>query len=130
MIRAVVTTNTVPNCNDCDDKGHDLISPNNGLAGMSGPAIFPIGLGQVKQWRAALNEYPAAKDEVEVIGVGGISQAEHVFKYLSRGATATQVGTAYFEAGENIFSEMLQQYVELREAFDPATKFVRESPNF
>jgi dihydroorotate dehydrogenase (fumarate) len=113
MIRAIVTTNALANCFDCDDEGHNLISPNNGLAGLSGPAMRPIGMGQVRQWRQALNDYVIARESIEVIGVGGIDHGRYALKYLSAGSTAVQVGTAAFDKGAKVFSTMLQQIDEI-----------------
>jgi dihydroorotate dehydrogenase (NAD+) catalytic subunit len=59
-----------------------------GVAGLSGPAIRPIGVRMVYQVAAAV--------DVPVIGCGGIMTAEDALEYLMAGAAAVQVGTATF----------------------------------
>jgi len=57
-------------------------------AGLSGPAIRPVGVACV--WKASR----AVK--IPVIGCGGICSAEDAIEYLLAGASAIQVGTAIF----------------------------------
>ena len=59
-----------------------------GIGGLSGPAIRPVGVAAV--WRVA------KVVGIPVIGMGGISTAEHALEYLLAGASAVQVGTALF----------------------------------
>lgn len=59
-----------------------------GGAGLSGPAIRPVGVYWT--WRVA-----QALD-VPVIGIGGIGRAEDAMEYFLAGAQAVQVGTANF----------------------------------
>jgi dihydroorotate dehydrogenase (fumarate) len=78
---AVVTCNTFPNAYAGDGK----ISPNNGMAGLSGPAMKPIALGQVKQFRQHLDE------RIDVIGVNGITTGNDIIDFLEAGAQAVQI---------------------------------------
>jgi len=89
VIRAVVTCNTFPNA----FAGRENISPNNGLAGLSGPVIKHIGLGQVVQFRQHLDP------EVDVIGVGGITTGNDVVDFLTAGARAVQLTSMPFWSG-------------------------------
>ncbi len=59
----------------------------NGFGGVSGPALRAIGLLAVSRTAAALPGVP-------IIGVGGISRAEHVREYLRAGAALVAIGTA------------------------------------
>ncbi len=86
-VTAVVTSNTFPNALVFDEDGRPTISEGKGLAGFSGPGFMPIALGQVFQFRAALNS------EIAVIGVGGIRNGRDVADYMRAGASAVQVGT-------------------------------------
>jgi dihydroorotate dehydrogenase (NAD+) catalytic subunit len=67
--------------------------------GLSGPAVFPVGLACVfKVCRAV---------EIPVIGIGGITSASDAIQYLLAGAAAIQIGTANFtntHAGEEILA--------------------------
>ncbi|MCZ6785511.1 MAG: dihydroorotate dehydrogenase [Proteobacteria bacterium] len=60
----------------------------NGLGGLSGPAIRPIALRMV--WQAA------RAVDIPICGIGGISDAADAVKFLLCGATAIQVGTANY----------------------------------
>lgn len=100
----VVTCNTFPNALELGGNLQSVIGV--GLAGLSGTAMLPIGLGQVKQLREHLRE------EIGVIGVGGISTGWHIMAYLSVGADAVQASTAYWNANCNpgVYSDILQHY--------------------
>jgi dihydroorotate dehydrogenase (NAD+) catalytic subunit len=57
-----------------------------GSGGVSGPGLLPVGvLATVKVRRVV---------SVPIIGVGGVSKAEHVLQYLVAGASLVAVGTA------------------------------------
>jgi dihydroorotate dehydrogenase (fumarate) len=89
VVRAVVTCNTFPNAY----AGAQAISPNNGLAGLSGPAMKPIALGQVRQFRQHL------QDDVDVIGVGGITIGNDAPDFFDAGAAAVQLTSFPFWLG-------------------------------
>lgn len=110
VVKAVTTTNTFPNAFSYDDSGQPLITPGGGLAGLAGPAMKPIGLGQVRQLRAAL------PDRVQIIGVGGINSGRDILEYRRVGATAVQIATAYLERYERVFSSFLAEYIEAQGA--------------
>lgn len=84
VVAAVVTCNTFPNAYHPDSG----IAFNGGLAGLSGPALRPIALGQVVQFVRALKG-----TTIDVIGVGGIASYEDVFAFLKAGAVAVQVNS-------------------------------------
>ena len=57
-------------------------------AGLSGPAIKPIGLRCVYQASKAV--------KIPIIGLGGISNATDAIEYILAGASAIQIGTQNF----------------------------------
>jgi dihydroorotate dehydrogenase (NAD+) catalytic subunit len=59
----------------------------NGFGGVSGPALLPVGLLAVSRTAESLPGVP-------VIGVGGISHADHVRDYFRAGASLVAIGTA------------------------------------
>ncbi len=59
-----------------------------GPAGLSGPAIRPVGVASVYR--------VSRKVTIPVIGIGGITTWEDAVQYLLAGASAVQVGTAIF----------------------------------
>ncbi len=105
-IRYVATCNTFPNSLVLDENGKSVIDV--GLAGLSGPAMKPVGLGQVKQLRQLL------PDSVELVGVGGITKGRDVWEYQQVGASAVQVATAYWNSNENpgVFGDILSDYID------------------
>ena len=73
-----------------------------GAGGVSGPALRPVGLLAVSRTADALPGVP-------IIGVGGISRADHVRDYLRAGAALVAVGTAALadpRLPERIISEL------------------------
>ena len=84
----------------------------NVAAGLSGPAIKPVGLCMVWDCFAKIPECRSRK--VPIIGVGGISTWQDAVEYLLAGASAVQVGTAWFVYPE-VFTEIhkgLVKYLE------------------
>ena len=86
---AVVTSNTFPSA-FVDERAVTALG---GLAGLSGPALKPIALGQVKQLRKHLDH------TIDVIGVGGITTGNDVVDFLEAGATAVQTTSLAHAAG-------------------------------
>lgn len=107
LVKVVVTTNTFPNALALDEDGQQRISIGAGLAGLGGPAMKPIGLGQVKQLRALL------PDRIQIIGVGGIASGQDVVDYLRAGAVAVQIATAFLRQGQSVFTRLLEEYVDV-----------------
>jgi dihydroorotate dehydrogenase (NAD+) catalytic subunit len=72
-----------------------------GHGGLSGPAVRPIALQQLRAVAAAI--------EVPVIGMGGISSGADAAEFLALGATLVAVGTESFRdprAGSRIANEL------------------------
>ena len=61
----------------------------NGGGGLSGPAIHPVAV-------RAIHDVSAARPDVPIVGVGGVTDAETAAELLVAGASAVQVGTAAF----------------------------------
>jgi dihydroorotate dehydrogenase (NAD+) catalytic subunit len=57
-----------------------------GSGGMSGPPLLPVGV--LATWRVS------RAVSVPIIGLGGVSRAEHAIQYIMAGATLVGVGTA------------------------------------
>ncbi len=102
----ITTMNTVPNCYDSHENGERVISPAGGLSGMAGSGIFPMALGQVKQFREIL------LPEIDIIGVGGVDSGLAMKKMLRAGASFVQVASAYYH-NENpgVFNEIGAGYM-------------------
>jgi dihydroorotate dehydrogenase (fumarate) len=109
IVKAVTAVNTFPNALAVDGLGHPRITPAEGLAGLAGPAMKPIGLGQVHQLSRLLSK------SISIIGVGGIRTGQDVLHYTQHGASVTQIATSYLEHGERIFDTILAEFVTLTE---------------
>lgn len=90
-VAAVVASNTFPNGFMGDERGQSVLA--NELAGVSGPAMLPISLGQVRQFRNMLPE------TIAVIGVGGIETKDDAAMYYKAGADTVQVATLIVRDG-------------------------------
>lgn len=75
----------------------------NVVAGLSGPAIKPVGVFMVYECFGKIPECNRRK--IPIIGIGGITTSDDVVEYLLAGATAVGVGTAWFIKPE-VFPEM------------------------
>ncbi|MET0306711.1 MAG: dihydroorotate dehydrogenase [Solirubrobacterales bacterium] len=79
-----------------------------GQGGLSGPAIRPIAVGQVRAVAAAVS--------LPIVGMGGVASGRDAFEMLSAGATLVAVGTESFrdpKAGARIAAELSEWYPQL-----------------
>ena len=106
IVKAVTTSNTFPNALYYDDNGKPLVDSPDGLAGLGGPALKAIALGQVKQSRMIL------PNRIDIIGVGGIRSGQDVVDYIRAGAKAIQIGTALFGREKEALEQILTEYIE------------------
>ena len=75
-----------------------------GQGGLSGPAIRPIAVAQVRAVAAAVS--------LPVVGMGGVSCGDDAFEMLVAGATLVAVGTESFrdpKAGLRIAAELSER---------------------
>jgi dihydroorotate dehydrogenase (NAD+) catalytic subunit len=73
----------------------------NGYGGLSGPAVRPVALEQVRSVRAAVG--------LPIIGMGGISNGADAAEFLALGANIVAVGTENFRdprAGTRVAAEL------------------------
>jgi dihydroorotate dehydrogenase (fumarate) len=76
-----------------------------GIGGMAGSALHPIALGNVKLLRGLLDANKSL-EQIQVIGIGGVSDS-HGFRRMKRvGASAVGVGTALGRKGVAVFEEI------------------------
>lgn len=97
-VTAVVTSNTFPN-GFMMEGGKPVIK--NELAGVSGRAMLPIGLGQVKQFRKLLPE------NIKVIGVGGVETKADTELYFQAGADMVQTATLIVRDGHAALNRLI-----------------------
>lgn len=90
----------------------------NSYGGLSGKAIKNVGLRYVYQMKKETG--------MEIIGVGGIENAQDALEYIMAGASALQVGTALYGHGRGIFREIsagLQDFMQ-KEGFGSISEMV------
>jgi dihydroorotate dehydrogenase (NAD+) catalytic subunit len=76
-----------------------------GRGGLSGPAIRPIAVAQVRAVSAAV--------KVPIVGMGGVCSGEDAYEMLAAGATLVAVGTESFRdprAGSRIAAELSERF--------------------
>lgn len=104
MVSYVASINTIGNALSVDPVSEaPFISSNNGLAGLSGPAVKYTALANVRQMRQQLDE------SIDVVGVGGVESGTDVFLFLLCGATAVQVGTCHWKEGAKCFDRICDE---------------------
>ncbi|CZR65531.1 related to dihydroorotate dehydrogenase A [Phialocephala subalpina] len=110
-ISFITATNTLGNCLVMTmSKNNDpaLGSANGtGIGGMAGDALHPLALGNVKTIRGMLDasRYPNIQG-IQIIGIGGVSDAAGFKRMKSVGAAAVGVGTALGREGVDIFKKI------------------------
>eukprot|EP00980_Cylindrotheca_fusiformis_P029067 scaffold22713_cov139-Cylindrotheca_fusiformis.AAC.4 len=108
IVGYVASINTIGNALSVDEVSEaPFISSNNGLAGLSGPAVKYTALANVRQMRQQLDS------AIDVVGVGGIESGTDVFLFLLCGATAVQVGTCHWKEGPNCFDRICKELKDL-----------------
>ncbi|KAG7353383.1 dihydroorotate dehydrogenase 1A [Nitzschia inconspicua] len=108
LVSYVVCINTIGNALSVDEVSEaPFISSNNGLAGLSGPAVKYTALANVRQMRQQL------KSEIDVVGVGGIETGTDAFLFLLCGASAVQVGTCHWKEGPQCFDRICTELQQL-----------------
>lgn len=113
IISFVTVCNTFANGLVVDPIGQPHIAFGQGYAGISGPALKPIALGQVHQWRQQI------KDEIKICGVGGIGSGQDVLDFYAVGASEVQIGTAFYKGGIRALDRILAELAELEPAPNP-----------
>jgi dihydroorotate dehydrogenase (NAD+) catalytic subunit len=86
----------------------------NGYGGLSGPAVRPVALEQVRSVRAAVG--------LPIVGMGGISTGADAAEFLALGASVVAVGTENFRdprAGTRVAAE-LESTLRLERSAMPA----------
>ena len=111
FIRFVVSTNTVGNALIVDAEAEQpLIRPNGGHGGLGGAVVKYISLANVRKLRLLLN------DDIDIVGVGGVSSGEDAFNLILCGATAVQIGTAHAVEKGAVFERVGNELLALMES--------------
>jgi len=108
IVRYVASINTIGNALVIDPVAEmPAIRSNRGFAGLSGSAVKYTALANVKLMRELLVE------EIDVVGVGGVSSGTDAFEMILAGASAVQVGTCHWTEGPKCFDRICAELKEL-----------------
>ena len=99
MIKYITCCNSVGNTLILNENNQPVIKPKDGLGGLGGTYMKPIGLSNVYQFKKRL-------PNIDIIGCGGIQTKKDVEEYLSVGASCVQIGTALWNDGIGIFDKL------------------------
>jgi len=76
------------------------------VGGVSGPALRPVALRCVYDVAAVLRR---TGKRTPIIGIGGVSAGSHALQMIMAGATAVGVGTAVYQRGLEVFTEIVEE---------------------
>ena len=82
------------------------IRPKDGMGGIGGLYIKPIGLSNVRNFYL---EFQKQGVPIQVIGCGGIKNGEDVLEYILCGASAVQIGTQLWREGLDVFERLEEE---------------------
>lgn len=77
-----------------------------GIGGLAGVSIHPLALGNVSTFRRLLDEYEELQ-HVDIIGIGGVDDAEGVKRMKAAGARFVACASALGRYGPGVFDRML-----------------------
>jgi dihydroorotate dehydrogenase (fumarate) len=101
----ITATNTLGNCYIPTSEGENLLASadGSGIGGLAGAAIHPLSLGNVKILKTLLDKDPLLKT-IDIIGIGGVSDAAGFKRMKAVGASIVGIGSALGFKGVGIFS--------------------------
>jgi dihydroorotate dehydrogenase (fumarate) len=82
------------------EKEQVVIKPKQGFGGIGGDYIKPTALANVRQF------YLLLREDISVIGCGGVKSGQDVFEHILCGASAVQVGTQLMREGTGCFERL------------------------
>ena len=116
----ITATNTLGSCLVLDGDGKPAL-PGSGLGGMGGAPLHPLALGNVATIRRMLDEEKDSLGHIQVLGVGGVMDADGYRRMRSAGAFAVGVGTGLGIRGVDIFRE-ISEGLAIKGEENPAVK--------
>lgn len=98
LVKAITCCNSFPNAYFSQGNNPVLEAK---YGGLGGSALLPIALGQVAQFRSLL------KDDVAIIGVGGIQSAEDMQRFIAVGASLIQSASLLVAHGHRAIDRLI-----------------------
>ncbi len=89
------------------DKECVVIKPKQGFGGIGGDFVKPTALANIHKF------YCLLKNDVDIIGVGGIKNGIDAFEHILCGASAIQIGTQLMREGTACFSRIANELKDI-----------------
>jgi dihydroorotate dehydrogenase (fumarate) len=111
-IKYIVCINTIGNAlvvdaeNECEG-----IVPRQGLGGLGGGFVKHTALANVRIFYNLLHKYH--REDIDIVGVGGIHTGKDAFEMILCGAKAVQVGTCHWTEGPGCFDRITKELEEI-----------------
>ncbi|KAG9954193.1 FMN-linked oxidoreductase, partial [Aureobasidium melanogenum] len=105
----ITSTNTLGSSLVLSQQGRPLLpsAAGTGIGGLAGEPLHPLALGNVATLRRLLDEHAELRD-IDIIGVGGVSDAAGLSRMQAVGAKVVAIGTALGREGLPVFAKILQ----------------------
>lgn len=104
-VRFIVSINTIGNALFVDAESECAsISPKGGFGGLGGGYVKNTALANVRMLSTILAE--KGRQDVDIVGVGGVSSGTDAFELILCGAKAVQVGTCHWNEGASCFGRI------------------------
>ncbi|TWP22595.1 dihydroorotate oxidase [Apibacter muscae] len=84
-----------------------VIKPKGGFGGIGGAYVKPTALANVRMF------YKLLRNDIAIIGCGGVENGRDVFEHLLCGASMVQVGTQLMKEGTDAFQRLILELKEI-----------------
>lgn len=107
-INFIVSINTIGNGLVVDaDSECEALAARSGLGGLGGGFVKHTALANVRQFYKLLKQYD--REDIDIIGVGGVQSGLDAFELILCGAKAVQVGTCHWTEGPGCFERITRE---------------------
>ena len=111
-IQFITTCNTIGNALFVDTNAECAsITGNGGFGGLAGGYIKPTALANIRIISELLEA--EGRQDVKVVGVGGIASGEDAFEAILCGASAVQIGSCHWTEGAKCFDRIAAELEDL-----------------
>ncbi|MCJ1339449.1 dihydroorotate dehydrogenase [Bachmanniomyces sp. S44760] len=114
-ISFITATNTLGSCLVMGSDFAPAINSANGegIGGLAGAALHPLALGNVRTIRKMLDKENELLRQIEIIGVGGVSDGAGYRRMRAAGASVVAMATALGSEGVGVFERIMGEIREM-----------------
>jgi dihydroorotate dehydrogenase (fumarate) len=111
-VKYVVTVNTIGNALfiDVDNECPSMLAKD-GFGGLGGGFVKQTALANVRQ--LSLLFAKKGREDIDIVGVGGVSTGKDAFEMILCGAKAVQVGTCHWTEGPSCFARIAKELEDI-----------------